>query len=259
MRSPAAVPNDEDTTRPMSMDEAAVATAAVAMRHSRAAKAWRTAERRALPLLSRLGANASGRHCFSSVDFTALVRYLTDGSPAQAEAALTCGRLKMGALTIVRDKALVPEPAEPPAKRTEPRLERQQGTHDEASWLKRRADITTAENLLRGLPQTGPHYFGPVQYRTIVQYLFEGDHEEMAKAFKRDRIKLGEVTIACRRKSAEGTTISAFARARGIAQQTLHDRAKRAHLRPMRKSGRLLFDCGELAALVSAPLPDTTG
>jgi hypothetical protein len=261
VRSPAAVPNDDDesTTRRMTMDEAAEAIAAVAMRHSRAAKARRTAERRALPLLARLGTDARGTHAFSAVDFEALARYLSDGCPADAQAALTCGRLEVGALTLVRDKALVPEPAQPPAKRTEPRLQRPPGPHDEASWLKRRAEIATAENLLHGLPQTGTHYFAPVQFRTIVEYLLEGDPEEIAKAFKGDRIRLGKVTIACRRKPTDGTTISAFARERGIAQQTLHDRAMRARLRPMRRSGRLLFDRGELAGLVGATLPDSRG
>lgn len=250
------MPNDDETkTRPMSMDEAGAAMAAVARRHSRARDARRTAERRALPLLARLGPNASGRHCFSSVDFRALVGYLTYGSPAEASDARTCGRLRMGRLVLVRDKTLAPEPASPRAKPTEPRMPPQPTCSDhETARLKRRSVAELAEPLLVGLAE-GKHYFTPTEFRAIAEFLFEGAPEELGQALKRDRVEFDKITIACRRKPADGTTISAFARAHGIAQQTLHDRAKRAQLRPIRKSGKLLYDCRELAGLLGAPLP----
>jgi hypothetical protein len=72
----------------------------------------------------------------------------------------------------------------------------------------------------------------------------------MARAFKRDRFKILALEFVCKRAKGESTTLSAFAREHKVPQQTLHDRAAKAMLKPKRVGNRLMYSCEELRAIL---------
>jgi hypothetical protein len=116
----------------------------------------------------------------------------------------------------------------------------------------RRAVAKIAEPLLRGL-QPGAHYFPPVEFRALVQFLFEGEPQKAARAMRSDTFSLLKLEFFCKRDLSEDnmTTISVFARERGIPQRTIHDRAAKAGLKPLRRLGKLLYDIKQLTALLA--------
>lgn len=115
----------------------------------------------------------------------------------------------------------------------------------------RRAVAKVAEALLEGMPQTGTHHFPPVEFRALAQYLFEGEPQKLARALKADRFRLLELEFVCRRGGGALITISAFARERGIAQRTLHDRAAKAGLLSKTSGASKLYEVVELNALLA--------
>lgn len=125
-------------------------------------------------------------------------------------------------------------------------------TQTEREARHRRAVAKKAEPLLRGLPQTGTHYFSPIDFRALVQFLLEGEPSKIARAMRSDRFKIMGLEFVCRHKEGETSTLSAFARKHGVPQQTLHDRAGKAFLKMKIRCGQKLFYVEDLMTILPA-------
>lgn len=117
----------------------------------------------------------------------------------------------------------------------------------------RRAVRKLAEPLLRKLPAKGPHHFPAIEFRALVQFLFEGEPSKIKRAMLSGRFKISGLEFVLKHREGECSTLSAFARKHGVPQQTLHDRVGRAFLKMKIRCGKKLFYVEDLMAL----LPDT--